>query len=218
MTCVHCKYEFCWLCKGDWSSHGSATGGYYKCNIYEKQKRTGTDAYTAVSKEEAKADAARNALEKYTFYLTRYDNHLKALRFAEQTLKSTEARMDVLTAKYKWKPNEATFLMDAVKCVIECRRLLAWTYPIGYYLPSTVRLKNLFEDLQQNLEKFTEYLHEFTEQGPEKLADNKVRAQLKNQTRVTQKFRDNMMTGIHDEVNEYFCLKEWKQFKLSNGQ
>lgn len=102
MTCVHCKYEFCWLCKGDWSSHGSATGGYYKCNIYEKQKRTGS---SSISKEEAKADAARNALEKYTFYLTRYDNHLKALRFAEQTLKSTEARMDVLTAKYKWKPN-----------------------------------------------------------------------------------------------------------------
>merc|ERR1712154_518295 len=42
MTCRKhaggCGHEFCWLCKGDWSKHGSATGGYYQCNIYEKNK------------------------------------------------------------------------------------------------------------------------------------------------------------------------------------
>lgn len=211
---MHCIYEFCWLCKGDWKAHGSATGGYYKCNIYDKKKKSGG---SKVSDEEKASEQARNALEKYTFYLTRYDNHLKALRFAEQTLESTESRMDELTAKYKWKPNEATFLMDAVKCVIECRRLLAWTYPIGYYIPESVHLKSLFEDLQQNLEKFTEHLHELSEQGPEKLADNKVRAELKNHTRVTQKFRDNMMTGIHEEVNEFFCTKEWERIKRNRS-
>ena len=26
-----CGHEFCWMCKGDWSKHGSATGGYYQC-------------------------------------------------------------------------------------------------------------------------------------------------------------------------------------------
>ena len=33
--------EFCWLCLGDWSKHGSATGGFYKCNIYEEKKKSG---------------------------------------------------------------------------------------------------------------------------------------------------------------------------------
>lgn len=27
-----CKYEFCWLCQGDWKEHGERTGGFYNCN------------------------------------------------------------------------------------------------------------------------------------------------------------------------------------------
>lgn len=33
-----CGFEFCWLCRGPWSEHGSATGGYYNCNKYDKSK------------------------------------------------------------------------------------------------------------------------------------------------------------------------------------
>lgn len=36
--CRNCGYDFCWLCKGKWKDHGSGTGGYYACNIYEKKK------------------------------------------------------------------------------------------------------------------------------------------------------------------------------------
>ena len=31
-----CGQEFCWLCLGLWSTHGSATGGNYACNNYTK--------------------------------------------------------------------------------------------------------------------------------------------------------------------------------------
>ena len=38
MTCRKevggCSYEFCWICMGDWTKHGSETGGYYKCNRF----------------------------------------------------------------------------------------------------------------------------------------------------------------------------------------
>ena len=40
MTCRKCKAEFCWLCLGFWKTHGSETGGWYKCNIYDKLKGT----------------------------------------------------------------------------------------------------------------------------------------------------------------------------------
>jgi len=38
MTCRPpggCKFEFCWVCLGDWKTHGDETGGYYKCNIFD---------------------------------------------------------------------------------------------------------------------------------------------------------------------------------------
>ena len=31
MTCRGCKFEWCWVCMGDWQQHGNQTGGYYKC-------------------------------------------------------------------------------------------------------------------------------------------------------------------------------------------
>jgi ariadne-1 len=35
MSCAKCKFQFCWLCMGEWSKHGSGTGGYFKCNLYK---------------------------------------------------------------------------------------------------------------------------------------------------------------------------------------
>ena len=57
MTCRSWKYEFCWICMGDWKEHGSATGGYYKCNLYEAKKQ---DA--AFADEESKRETAKTEL------------------------------------------------------------------------------------------------------------------------------------------------------------
>lgn len=40
MTCK-CRYEFCWLCLGAWSEHGSSTGGFYRCNKYSADRKEG---------------------------------------------------------------------------------------------------------------------------------------------------------------------------------
>eukprot|EP00494_Astrolonche_serrata_P032430 UN32699 len=56
MTCRNCKHEFCWLCKGAWKDHGSATGGYYKCNIYDKKKADGNQTQEDKTMEDAKSE------------------------------------------------------------------------------------------------------------------------------------------------------------------
>ena len=67
---------------GDWSTHGSATGGYYECNVY-KGKVAGDASFAA---EEAKRKHAASDLERYLFFFERYQNHERSARFATNLL------------------------------------------------------------------------------------------------------------------------------------
>ena len=106
MTCKICKHEFCWLCKGDWSAHGSATGGNYSCNKFEQQKES--------FDEQKLIDKAKNDLQRYLHYFSRYDNHSKAAKIAENQLVKTEAKMHELQSIC----GSDQFLLKAVKVVI----------------------------------------------------------------------------------------------------
>lgn len=53
MTCRKCKYEFCWVCMGPWTEHGTA---YYQCNRFEE--KSGVDARDTQAK-------SRASLERY---------------------------------------------------------------------------------------------------------------------------------------------------------
>jgi ariadne-1 len=53
MTCKKCKWEFCWVCMGSWSEHGTS---YYQCNRFDE--KSGVDARTNQAK-------SRASLERY---------------------------------------------------------------------------------------------------------------------------------------------------------
>lgn len=53
MTCRKCKHEFCWMCMGPWSEHGTS---WYNCNRFEE--KSGSDARDAQAK-------SRHSLERY---------------------------------------------------------------------------------------------------------------------------------------------------------
>ncbi|CEP03701.1 hypothetical protein PBRA_003308 [Plasmodiophora brassicae] len=193
MTCRFCKYDFCWLCKGDWSKHGSGTGGFYRCNKYEEAKAKGENA--SLEKEEQKAQEARNALQKYMFYFTRFDNHQKSIQFARKTRQDAEARMQLLRDIQGTNYQDVQFVLNAVNAVVACRRVLMWTYAYGFYLQGTSE-KDIFEQHQERLEKFTELLHGLSEKPIEELLENKTRAEIVNYTRVVLRYRDNVIKAI----------------------
>ncbi|KAL9651307.1 hypothetical protein ABK040_001259 [Willaertia magna] len=159
MTCSQCKYEFCWVCMDDWTAHGSNTGGYYKCNKYkpeELEKKT----------KENERETARAALEKYMHYFTRYANHDKSQRFEKQLREKTEEKMKELTQMNKYSSwVDVEYIQKAVNTLIECRGNLKYTYVYGYYLEEGQE-KNLFEYLQEDLERVTEKLSEILEVTP----------------------------------------------------
>ena len=207
MTCNRdvggCGFEFCWLCNGKWSDHGSSTGGYYKCNKYEELVAKNENFKI----QEAERKNAKTELDKYMWYFERYNNHNKAQALAKKKqLVEIEKKMEQLHDIKQYPIGEVEFLKLAVEQVIKCRRVLKWTYTFGYFLNPGVE-KNLFEHLQEKLEENTEHLHELVEKPldefltPENLDRSRFyhyKSELTNYYQVTKNFFENLLDGIEN--------------------
>lgn len=62
------------------------------------------------------------------------------------------------------RSQDTKFLSEATEQLIACRRVLQYSYVMGYYLDKSKGAeKNLFEYLQEDLEKHTNHLSELYE-------------------------------------------------------
>lgn len=175
MQCYSCKYDFCWMCLGDWRTHGSE---YYECSRYKENPN--------IANESAHAQA-REALKKYLFYFERWENHAKSLRLEEMTMSTIKARINA-----KVMANEGTwidwqYLLDAVALLAKCRYTLQYTYPYAYYMEPGPR-KELFEYQQATLEAEIENLSWKVER-----AETTDRGDLENQMDVAEKRRSILL-------------------------
>ena len=165
MTCQLCKADFCWVCLGKWSEHGSATGGYYKCNKFEEMQKDPNFKKTTDEK-----DRAKHELQRYMFYYERYANHDKSARLGKELRPVIQRKIDMLHEIKSYPVSELKFLSDACLTVIQCRNVLKWTYAYGYYLDKDVppaqrdeTHKSQFEFWQTELEKHCDFLHGLVE-------------------------------------------------------
>jgi ariadne-1 len=193
MTCniPSCRHEFCWLCRGPWTEHGSATGGYYQCNKYNE-----SDA----KKEDEKANDVKTELETYMFYFHRYESHRNAGAIADKQRKNCQKRENQILEKFDVRSQDTKFLMEATDQLIANRRVLQYSYVMGYYLDkSKVAEKNLFEYLQEDLEKHTNHLSTIYEINLDTIETYqqfmKWKEEVTNYTRVTKKFLENFIEG-----------------------
>jgi len=198
MTCRKnaggCGFEFCWLCRGPWSDHGSHTGGYYNCNKYDKSN---------AKDEDSRAENVKTELEHYMFYFHRYESHKNAMKIADEQRKGADKKGTALMEKFDVRAADTKFLLEATEQLINNRRVLQWSYVYGYYLDqdkSRVNEKNLYVYLQEDLEKHTNYLSELYERPTEKIADYqafvKWKEEVTNYTRVCQRFLQNFVEGV----------------------
>lgn len=191
MTCQRCKHDFCWICLGDWEAHGSNTGGYYRCNKFEDTKGDSNDTSDAAK--------AKRELDRYLHYYKRFHAHDEAQKFAKKQLKETEARMVLLqeaSDNSKW--TDVEFLKAANEQLVECRKVLKYTYVYAYYMDTSNAItKDRFEYHQEMLEKFTENLSEQSE----KPLDKMDRTDVVNQTRVVDRFMKNILKYVEEGLD-----------------
>ncbi|KAI1312250.1 hypothetical protein EDD11_003007 [Mortierella claussenii] len=165
MTCRKCKYEFCWICMGPWSEHGSS---YYNCNRFEE---------TSSASARDQQARSRASLERYLHYYNRFANHEQSAKLDQDLYFKTEKKMEEMqkTSELSWI--EVQFLKRAVDVLTACRMTLRWTYAFAFYLARDT-MTELFEDNQRDLEVAVEALSELLEKPIEKEKIAQLRQQV----------------------------------------
>ncbi|CAA7027310.1 unnamed protein product [Microthlaspi erraticum] len=204
MTCTPpCKYEFCWLCLGAWMDHGERTGGFYACNRYEVAKQEGQYDET-----ERRREMAKNSLERYTHYYERWASNQTSRQKAMTDLEQAKTQnLEKLSDKQCTPESQLKFILEAWLQIIECRRVLKWTYAYGYYLPDHEHAKRqFFEYLQGEAESGLERLHQCVEKDLVQFLSaegsskdfNDFRTKLAGLTSVTKNYFENLVKALEN--------------------
>lgn len=208
ITCTPpCKFEFCWLCLGAWSDHGERTGGFYACNRYEAAKQEGVYDDT-----EKRREMAKNSLERYTHYYERWATNQSSRQKALADLQQMQSvHLEKLSDKQCQPESQLKFITEAWLQIVECRRVLKWTYAYGYYLPEREHAKRqFFEYLQGEAESGLERLHQCAEkelqtylngEGPSKDFDE-FRMKLAGLTSVTRNYFENLVRALENGLSD----------------
>lgn len=206
MTCSQCRYEFCWICMGDWKIHGEKTGGFYKCNRYEEDVKKNQ----GLKEMEKKQKEAKTELVKYTFYFERYNNHDRAMKIAIKQLGEVDNKIMALNKARNLPLVELQFLKEASITLIGVRRVLKNSYAYGYYITNP-KEKPLFEDLQGNLENNCDRLHQLLEKDLSVYTQKDIvddspffnyKSELINYFEITKNFFRNFCEGVKSGLAE----------------
>ena len=155
MHCSQCGHSFCWLCLGGWdqSLYKCATN----CNSYRANEVHTTD--------ENRRKRARESLERYVHYYERFTAHSLAGKKAIDDVERFKASvLDTLMELQRRSASQVSFIMDALRQVAECRRILKWTYAFAFQeLENDKRKKIFFEYIQGDMEHALEFLSRMIE-------------------------------------------------------
>ncbi|PHT65059.1 putative E3 ubiquitin-protein ligase ARI8 [Capsicum annuum] len=208
ITCTPpCKFEFCWLCLGPWTDHGERTGGFYACNRYEAAKQEGV-----FDESEKRREMAKNSLERYTHYYERWATNQSSRQKALSDLQQMQTvNLEKLSDKQCQPESQLKFITEAWLQIVECRRVLKWTYAYGYYLPEHEHAKRqFFEYLQGEAESGLERLHQCAEKELQGYLDaespskefNEFRTKLAGLTSVTRNYFENLVRALENGLSD----------------
>lgn len=207
MTCSQCKFGFCWLCLAPWEEHNERTGGFYACNRYEAAKGKGE-----YDEEAQKRENAKHALERYMHYYQRWAENDKSRKEALVKMKQAQSHiLEKLSTLYTTPTSQLKFILDAWSQVVDCRRILKWTYAFGFYnfdesvignqtelSPEKLKQQQeFFEFNQGQSEHYLEMLHGIAE----KELQEKVESPVSEEDWA--KFREKLI-GLTDVTKSHF--------------
>ncbi|XP_074608822.1 E3 ubiquitin-protein ligase ARIH2-like isoform X2 [Acropora palmata] len=174
MQCIKCKHDFCWMCCGNWRTHGSE---YYECSRYKSNPNI---------VNESAGIQAREALKKYLFYFERWQNHADSLKREEETKRKINQKIQEKVNNNIGTWIDWQYLLDAALLLAKCRYTLMYTYPYAYFMEDD--RKKLFEYQQAQLELEIENLSWKLERD-----ELYCRGDFENQMDIAEKRRQTLL-------------------------
>lgn len=190
MTCrkVGCGYEFCWLCSGDWKEHANR-----QCNVYRQEEI------------EQNQSSAREILNRYMHYFTRYQAHHQSLEFEDKLRTKVDERKREMQAGLMSYTDQQS-IGKAFEVLQQCRRVLKYTYPFAFYLERNNQ-SEIFENNQADLERATEVLSGYLEN--EINADRDFAVNLMNKTSYCNQRRQILLNHCKEGyANNYWSVSD----------
>jgi len=154
MTCYSCRYDFCWLCMGDYKKHQEETG-IGLCNSFEDVKKVNR-AKEGEMKERNRLDMK---MRKFLHYATRYKEHLNSVQLDRVRGEQLKSQIEFIISKSKnrYTPIDFEFIKDIINLVCKARRALANSYSMRFFMTGR-RKKAFFDFIQADLEMSLEVL------------------------------------------------------------
>ncbi|KAL8533269.1 hypothetical protein ACS0TY_009599 [Phlomoides rotata] len=194
ITCDQsCGYQFCWLCLKPCMGH--------RCNGYYQSM-----------KAESSLEMMRAELKKYSHYYDRWASNHKSRDIA--LVHMTRAKNEHVPILSKVQGGDVNLwvlcLSKAWEQIVECRRVLKWTYTYGYYMDVGEAKKTFFEYLQGEAESALERLHHSAEteivkyvKADEPCVDSiAFRSKLMSLTGVTRTYFENLVRAMENNLCE----------------
>ncbi|ODV69286.1 hypothetical protein HYPBUDRAFT_103016 [Hyphopichia burtonii NRRL Y-1933] len=184
LTCRKCKYEFCWICLGNWKDHGR---DFYQCNRFDPN----------VVKELQKGkELKRLSLRRYLHFYKRFTVHESSMKGDQRIIERVDEKMkSYMELQTKNLTNESSlswvdvqFLHDAIRALTNGRKTLKWTYCFAFYLENT-NFSEIFESMQDFLNSTVEELSKIFEE----INAKKNNTNSKNYEVIT-KYRNEIMS------------------------
>lgn len=152
---------------------------------------------------------------RVSYWLVNYRNTYFLLQSREKAIadlrRMQTVHLEKLGNNVKEPVSQLKFIIEAWQQIIECRRVLKWTYAYGYYLPEREYGKRqLFEYLQGEAEAGLERLHQCAEKElNDFLGDEEPKAdfrafqqKLAGLTGVTRTYFENLVRALENGLSD----------------
>eukprot|EP00934_Nitzschia_sp_Nitz4_P004865 Nitzschia sp. Nitz4//scaffold44_size153857//115497//119767//NITZ4_002740-RA/size153857-augustus-gene-0.10-mRNA-1//1//CDS//3329552214//4855//frame0 len=228
MICFNpaCRHEFCWICRRDWSLHGSSTGGFFRCNIWEEgQKPPDSPAFRGESSDEGYGTAIHSAREAYyrrqemarfVHHYTRWEAHDESGRLERKIGDSVCSRLApvVKAAKefdgspsFNFGGKGLSFVHAAFTELLECRSVLKHSYAFSFFrygqgVSGRRREKMSFERLQSELEMMTEQMSDIVARSHLRATQMQISFLTAGAAEKREDFSNLMLTILNTECKE----------------